>query len=210
MNFLIIFIISYIIGSFPTAFIICRFLSGRDIRTMGSGNVGATNVARLFGFKYGVITFLLDCFKGFLPVFLVIRSYGIHSNLVFISAAAVLLGHMWPVFLGFKGGKGVASGVGIIIALNLPAACVSFGVFIVVFVMFRYISVSSITAAILMPFIMWYFASPLKIVVFISFASLLVVYMHRKNIRRLITKTEPVFSFPAMKGKSIKKEDIRK
>ncbi|MBN2191117.1 MAG: glycerol-3-phosphate 1-O-acyltransferase PlsY [Candidatus Aureabacteria bacterium] len=208
MSFLIVFVVSYIIGSFPTAFIICRLVSGKDIRTLGSGNVGATNVARLFGFKYGCITFLLDCLKGFLPVFLLIKFQSIDSNLVFISAAAVLLGHMWPVFLGFKGGKGVASGVGIIIALNPAAACVSLVVFAVVFVLFRYISLSSITAAVLMPFIMWYFASPLKIAAFVSLAAVLVVYMHKNNIRRLIAGTEPKFSFPKPAAGGGKKEGM--
>ncbi|MDD5644849.1 MAG: glycerol-3-phosphate 1-O-acyltransferase PlsY [bacterium] len=207
MNSLIVFTVSYIIGSLPTAFIICRLISGKDIRTLGSGNVGATNVARLFGLKYGAITFALDCLKGFLPVFILAKCEGIQSDFILISAVAILAGHMWPVFLGFKGGKGVASGVGIVIALNPFAAGISFLIFAGMFVCFRYISASSVAAAVCMPFIMWYLGSSGKIVVFVSFAAILIVYMHRNNIRRLMKKTEPKFSFAKKMPAGIKKKD---
>ena len=185
-------LVSYLIGSFPTAYVICRLFKGVDIRLSGSGNVGATNVARVVGKGYGVLTLLLDVLKGFLPVFIC----GLYfEGYVVLAGAAVIAGHIWPVFLRFKGGKGIATGIGVIIALNYiaaVAACVLFGI---VVCLTRFVSVGSIVSAVVLPLVMWYLDEPLSVILFTAVAAVVVFYTHRENIKRLLKGNENKFSF---------------
>ena len=185
--------VSYLVGSFPTAYVICRLFKGVDIRLSGSGNVGATNVARVAGKGYGVVTLLLDVLKGFLPVFIC----GLYfDSYVVLSGAAVIAGHIWPVFLRFKGGKGVAAGVGVIVALNYIAAIAVFVLFFIILCLTRCVSVGSIVSAAVLPVVMWYLDEPLSVILFTAVAALVAIYTHRENIKRLLKGTENKFSFP--------------
>ena len=182
----------YLVGSFPTAYVICRLFKGIDIRLSGSGNVGATNVARVAGKGYGALTLLLVVLKGFLPVFIC----GLYfDDYVVLSGAAVIAGHIWPVFLRFKGGKGVAAGVGVLIALNYIAAVTVFVLFFIILCLTRFVSVGSIVSAVVLPFVMWYLDEPLSVILFTAVAAVVVIYTHRKNVKRLIKGNENRFSF---------------
>lgn len=184
---------AYLIGSLPFAVLISRAMNLADPRTYGSGNPGATNVLRSGNKAAAVLTLLGDGFKGWLAVWLVQRfgpSYGIGDAGVAFVAIAVFLGHLYPVFLRFRGGKGVATAAGVIIALNpwlAPAAALTW---LIVAVFFRYSSLASIAAAVLAPFYSafgWGFdARFVALVVIAGF----VVYRHRVNIRHLVTGTE--------------------
>ena len=142
----------YLIGAIPFGYLVYRWATGIDIRTVGSGNIGATNVGRLLGFRYFVLVFVLDVLKGFVPVLgvpLALRSLGLSppADLRFFVALAAILGHNFPVYLGFKGGKGVATSLGALLALE-PLSCAAAAVgFFVVFFLTRYVSLSSIAGA---------------------------------------------------------------
>ncbi len=193
-------LISYLIGSFPTAYVICRLLKGIDIRSSGSGNVGATNVARVVGKGYGALTLLLDVLKGFLPVFICGLFCG---GYVVLSGAAVIAGHIWPVFLRFKGGKGVAAGIGVIIALNYIAAIAVFVLFFIILCLTRFVSVGSIVSAAVLPVVMWYLDEPLSVILFTAAAAVVAIYTHRENIKRLLKGTENKFSFSKKTSKGV-------
>lgn len=195
---------SWLVGSIPGAYIMCRILKGADIRTLGSGNAGATNAYRVLGLKGALPALLVDFFKGFLPVFLVL-----HSGFTFVlpvvpvallAGTAAFIGHLFPVYIGFRGGKGVATGAGIMTALEplLFPACL--GVFLPVFLVTRKMSLASLCTAVSLPF--WYAGlSFLKgmlpdvyFLVFTVLIAVLVFVRHRKNIANLMGGTEkPLF-----------------
>lgn len=190
---ILLIIASYFIGSIPFAYIIVKLVKNIDIRTVGSGNVGATNVARVLG-KWGFISvFLLDLLKGFLPVFISYYFYG-QSIGTLIVATVVVLGHTYTVFLGFKGGKGVATGTGVFLALAPIEIGVAFIVFLIVFLISKMVSASSICAAIMLLIAVFinsdWFA--LKILTFIIV--FFVIFKHRANIVRIVKGEENKFS----------------
>lgn len=194
MNYLYILafaLIAYLIGSIPTGYIIVKLKTNQDIRTIGSGSTGATNVKRVLGKKWFFIVMLLDAFKGALPVMLAklltLDTYGIYAV---ISAIFVIIGHSKPIFLQFKGGKSVASGVGTILALN-PLAGLSIAVIwgIITYVS-KYVSLGSIIALILSPFLMYIFKNPIGYIVYCAIAAIYIVWLHRENIKRLIKGEE--------------------
>ncbi len=194
MNYLYILafaLIAYLIGSIPTGYIIVKLKTNQDIRTIGSGSTGATNVKRVLGKKWFFIVMLLDAFKGALPVILAklltLDTYGIYAV---ISAIFVIIGHSKPIFLQFKGGKSVASGVGTILALN-PLAGLSIAVIwgIITYVS-KYVSLGSIIALILSPFLMYIFKNPIGYIVYCAIAAIYIVWLHRENIKRLIKGEE--------------------
>jgi glycerol-3-phosphate acyltransferase PlsY len=169
--------------------------SGKDIRTMGSGNIGATNVYRAAGKKAGIVVLILDAAKGFLAVWLAALITQNHPIAVPLAALAVLLGHSYPVFLHFKGGKAVACSIGAFLYLAPLALSVIVLVFIAVVALSRYVSLGSIVAAAAFPLLAWRLDhSPRPVLVVSVLAALLIVYRHKPNILRLVNGEESVFA----------------
>lgn len=184
-------IVGYLIGSIPTGYLIVKSKTGEDIRNIGSGSTGATNVKRVLGKKWFFIVMLLDAFKGALPV--VLASQFLHSNsgiYPVIAAIMVLLGHSKPIFLNFKGGKSVASGVGTILALNWHVGIVIALVWGVVTYLSKYVSLGSIIALGVSPFVMWYLKSPIAYVGYCVLGAIYIIYLHRENVVRLVKGEE--------------------
>ena len=189
-------ILAYLIGSIPTGYIFVKLKTGQDIRQVGSGSTGATNVKRVLGKKWFFIVMLLDALKGALPVLIskyflsagmLLDPYGIYAV---ACAVFVIVGHSKPVFLGFKGGKSVASGVGTILALSPLAGLIIALIWGAVTYISRYVSLGSIVALVLSPFIMYFLNAPAAYVAYCALAAVYIVYLHRENIKRLIDGNE--------------------
>ena len=186
-------ILAYIIGSIPTGYLIVKSKTGDDIRTIGSGSTGATNVKRVLGKKWFFIVLLLDALKGAMPVILaklfatVFVSIGL---LPVLAAIAVIIGHSKSCFLDFKGGKSVASGVGTILALNFIVGAIIAVIWATITYTTKYVSVGSIIALLISPFLMFFFNAPIAYVVYCALGALYIVYLHRENIKRLIAGNE--------------------
>ena len=186
-------VMGYLIGSIPTRYLIVKAKTGQDIRKVGSGSTGATNVKRVLGKKWFFIVMLLDAIKGALPVVLAIlflHAYSQYGLTPVAAAVAVLLGHSKSVFLGFTGGKSVASGVGTILALN-PLVGLSVAVIwgIITWVS-KYVSLGSIIALAVSPFIMWAFKQPAGYIAYCALGAVYIIWLHRENIKRLIKGEE--------------------
>lgn len=190
----LVIIASYLIGSIPTGYLIVKGMTGQDIRTIGSGSTGATNVKRVLGKKWFFIVMLLDALKGALPVILAKLYAGDVSGVGLfpvLAAVAVIIGHSKPIFLQFKGGKSVASGVGTILALNWQVGLIIALVWSVVTYFSKYVSLGSIVALVLSPFIMKYVGhAPVAYVGYCALGAIYIVYLHRQNIVRLIKGEE--------------------
>ncbi len=190
---LIVIIISYIIGSIPTGYLIVKSKTGQDIRTIGSGSTGATNVKRVLGKKWFFTVMILDAIKGAIPVILakVFGTAGTSIGLLPVLAAiAVIIGHSKSCFLGFKGGKSVASGIGTILALNFYAGIIIAAVWGAVTYFTKYVSVGSIIALAISPFLMYSMKSPIAYIVYCGIGAIYIIYLHRENIKRLIAGNE--------------------
>ncbi len=182
---------SYILGAIPFGYLIYRQRTGRDIRGEGSGNIGATNVARLAGKGAGIVTLLLDVGKGFLAVRLAVWFVPADSDWKTYAALAVLVGHMFPVFLRFHGGKGVAAALGSFAALAPWAVLATLVAFVTIVFTRRYVSLGAMVAAILFVPAEWIFYHPPAVqMVGSSVAVTLILYKHRANIERLMAGTE--------------------
>ena len=187
--------LAYLLGSIPFGYLLVRVFRNEDIRASGSGNIGATNVARSGAKGLGLATLLLDLLKAFAAV--AIAQYLAPGNYDLAAAAAVaaILGHIYPVWLGFRGGKGVASALGAMLALDWRAGLCVFAVFLVVVLLTRYVSLGSILGAASYPFFSLYFL-PIRTPVFVGgivFIALLVIVKHHANIGRLLAGTESRF-----------------
>ena len=191
--------LAYLLGSIPFGYLLVRVFRKEDIRATGSGNIGATNVARSGAKGLGILTLLLDLLKAFAAVkiaqHLAPGTPGFPSDLAVAAGIAAILGHIFPIWLGFKGGKGVASALGVFIALVPMAALCGLGVFIVVFALTRYVSLASILAAVMLPVfcLLW---MPDRSPIFVGgviFIALLVIAKHHANIARLKQGTENRF-----------------
>lgn len=189
MKVLLILVVSYLIGSIPFSYLVARFWKGIDIRKLGSGNVGTTNVWRNAGPAAGILALAGDLGKGVLAVILA-KNFG-GATLVALAAAATLAGHCWPVFLGFRGGKLVATGVGVIAAISLPVGAIAVAIWLSVSGISRYISVGSIVAVVSIPFLMLAFHLELPYLVLGAFAAAFVLFKHIPNIKRILAGTEP-------------------
>jgi glycerol-3-phosphate acyltransferase PlsY len=190
---LLTLVVCYIIGSIPTAYILVKLVKGVDVRTIGSGNVGATNAGRVLGRWGFVVVLLLDALKGFLPVFFMLRiaaANGWSMNLALVAAAGVILGHSYTLFLKFKGGKGVATGLGVFLALAPLAVLIALGVFIVAVLIFRMISLGSILAAIVLTASAVLLYDWKALWVFTAILAIFVIYKHKSNISRILAGTE--------------------
>ena len=193
MNFLndfneifVIIAISYAFGSIPFGYLITKFFLKKDIRKIGSGNIGATNVLRTGNRIIGYSTLLLDVFKAILPL-IIIKIY--MNEYLFIASLSVFLGHVFPIWLKFKGGKGIATSVGILCCINLYLG-IGFGFFwIITLIIFKYSSLSSLVASLSIPFID-YFILKNELISFYIIMFVLIFYTHRENIKRLVNKEE--------------------
>ena len=183
---------SYLIGSIPTGYIIVKLFTGQDIRTVGSGSTGATNVKRVMGKKWFFVVMLLDALKGALPVVLTALFGADFAGglLPVLAAICVILGHSTSVFLNLSGGKSVASGVGTLLALDWQAGLIIAAVWGVVTWVSRYVSLGSVVALALSPLIMWFLNAPPAYIVYAVIAAIYVIYLHRENIKRLKEGTE--------------------
>ena len=186
---------SYLLGSIPFGYLLVRAVRGQDIRHTGSGNIGATNVSRTSP-ALGVLTLLLDALKGLASVLIARALFPGQSILPGAAALFAILGHMFPLWLKFRGGKGVATGLGSFVALVPKTILVMIGVFVLVFLVFRYVSLASIITVALFPLLAWILEprrNPPQTLVFMAIASLLIIARHHENIRRLLAHTEPRF-----------------
>jgi len=180
---------SYLLGSVLFGELIAR-AKGVNLREVGSGNVGATNVSRALGKKYGVVVFLLDMLKGFIPTALAVKLFGIDSLWVVLVGLAAVLGHMFPLYFGFKGGKGVATAFGVLLAVSPKVAVFSFLVWVLVVFFTRYASLGSIAASTSAVFFLVVSDVPTSVSTMALLIVLLIVYKHKDNISRLLSGTE--------------------
>ena len=195
IHWLPILAVAYLLGSIPFGYLLVRFFLKQDVRNIGSGNIGATNVARSGAKGLGILTLLLDCLKGLVAV-LIARHFGSGNlDLAALAAVAAILGHIFPIWLRFKGGKGIATALGVFLALSWPTALCALAVFTLVTLASKYVSLGSILGAAALPMFMMYF-QPYRSPTFISstiFISLLCIMKHKANIARLKSGTESKF-----------------
>ncbi|MFP5229144.1 MAG: glycerol-3-phosphate 1-O-acyltransferase PlsY [Acidobacteriota bacterium] len=198
--YLVAGMVAYLLGSIPFGYLLVRFFRKEDIRQKGSGNIGATNVMRSGSRGLGAVTFLLDVLKGFFAVWLC-SAYAmraglipeVHSNGVAIAALCVVLGHIYTLWLGFKGGKGVATAFGVFLALALWAALAALAVFALVFALSRYVSLGSILSAIAFPIFALVLHHPPRTpleTAMLFVIPIIVIVKHHQNIGRLMSGTE--------------------
>lgn len=189
LHFLLGFVLGHVCGSVPSGLWLVQAFHGIDIRNYGSKNIGTTNVFRIVGPKTAVLVLIADAFKGILAVG--IMSYFFHNPLLdVVTALGALLGHNYSLFLGFKGGKGVATALGLLIFMMPKVAVASFGIWLVCVLLTRYVSLGSIMAAIFTPPLAWYLGYPSAYMIFSVVAAFFVVLRHKENIHRLLTGTE--------------------
>lgn len=189
LHFLLGFVLGHVCGSVPSGLWLVQAFHGIDIRNYGSKNIGTTNVFRIVGPKTAVLVLIADAFKGILAVG--IMSYFFHNPLLdVVTALGALLGHNYSLFLGFKGGKGVATALGLLIFMMPKVAVASFGIWLVCVLLTRYVSLGSIMAAIFTPLLALYLGYPSAYVIFSVVAAFFVVLRHKENIHRLLTGTE--------------------
>lgn len=215
-----IVILSYLVGSIPTSLIVSKAIKGIDIRNYGSGNAGGTNVMRVLGWKEGLFVILFDAFKGVIAVVLIARLH--YGNIPFenitpfddftlvqiIAGIAAVIGHIWTVFAGFKGGKGIATALGMLMMIITIDMLVAIGVFVLVVIISRYVSLGSLLGAISVPLTLIIRENIFNVNIpsyntllpFVIFLALLVIYTHRKNVVRLIEGTETKLSFKKKKA----------
>ncbi len=177
-------VLAYLVGSLSTAIITCKLTGLPDPRGQGSGNPGATNVLRFGGKKIAIIVLLGDMIKGLLPV-AVVSLMGASPLLVALTGAAAFLGHLYPVFFSFKGGKGVATALGVILAISWPAGFTVLAVWLLVAFTLRYSSLAALCASVSAPLIVWLYRPDIELLVMMIGMSLLLVWRHRSNIQNL-------------------------
>jgi acyl phosphate:glycerol-3-phosphate acyltransferase len=200
---LVLAVVSYLLGAIPFGFLIAR-ARGIDIRKVGSGNIGATNVFRSVGKSWGILTFALDVLKGFVPAFLFPLAVQLADHAEpaagwrLLCGCLAIIGHNWPIYLGFKGGKGVATSTGAMLGIAPIAMLIGLGSWILVFAASRYVSLASILAAVVIACAAWplYRSGGLLLPVALTALAILVVIRHKSNIQRLLSGTEHRFGKP--------------
>jgi glycerol-3-phosphate acyltransferase PlsY len=188
LQIILILTLAYLLGSIPFSLIIARLFKGIDIRNHGSGNIGATNVLRTVGKKEAALALIADILKGVLPVLFTV--FVLEEVWIAATAVFVVLGHVFPIFAGLKGGKGVATSLGALIVIIPAGVIVSLIVWFLVLIVFRYASLASISAAIALPAICWGLTTPLAFTAAASINAVIIILKHTGNIKRLITGTE--------------------
>lgn len=204
--------VAYFLGSIPFGLLLGKLFGAADIRKTGSGNIGATNVARAAGPVAGVLTLLLDAGKGALAVELAARLSGESATWMMIAGLCALAGHCFPVWLGFRGGKGIATAGGVFLVLCPLALLGAVILFVLVVIYWRLVSLGSISAAAAMPLLIYFLWAPRHapphVITFGTLAAvLIVIYKHDANIQRMVEGTEPRFSFRKKKTGKEEKED---
>jgi glycerol-3-phosphate acyltransferase PlsY len=182
-------IIAYLLGAIPFGYLIGKW-KGLDIRQKGSGNIGATNVARVLGKQYGIAVFVLDFLKGFIPTYIAVRWFGLDSWMVTWVGLAAVLGHMFTPFLGFKGGKGVATSAGVLFGISPLLGLITLAVWFIVYKLSGYVSLGSIIAAFTAIFLGGMFAFPKNVLFLIGIVAVLILIKHKSNVERLIEGRE--------------------
>ncbi len=183
-------ILGYILGSIPSGWLAGRWLKDIDLRELGSGSTGATNVLRQVGKGPALVVFLIDVGKGAAAV-LIARALGLGDWIQVLAGLTALAGHIWPVWLGFKGGKAVATGFGMFLGLAWPVGLASFGVFLLTLWLFRIVSLSSVLAAVSLPLLMIRFSGIGSYILIALVAMGLVIWRHRSNLSRILEGSEP-------------------
>lgn len=201
ISLIIIIVLSYLVGSIPTSIIMSKLFRSIDIRDHGSGNAGATNAFRVLGWKIGSVVMLVDVGKGVFATLIIstlrLDAIGLQPEVIKIIAGLMaVLGHIWTIFAGFRGGKGVGTGAGMLIALYPLAALICFLIFTTVLLTVRIVSISSMTAATSLPIVLWLLKSfcnyPVSdiLLYFSIFIAMLIIFTHRSNIKRLLKGEE--------------------
>ena len=183
-------ILGYLLGSIPSGWIAGRWIKGIDLRELGSGSTGATNVLRQVGKGPALVVFLIDVGKGAAAVLLA-RAFGQSDWIQVLAGLTALAGHIWPVWLNFKGGKAVATGFGMFLGLAWPVGLASFGVFLLTLWLFRIVSLSSVLAAVSLPLLMIRFSGIGSYILIALVAMGLVLWRHRSNLSRILEGSEP-------------------
>jgi acyl phosphate:glycerol-3-phosphate acyltransferase len=191
-------LLAYLLGSIPFGLLLVRARSGKDIRALGSGNIGATNVARTSGWSIGVATLLLDSAKGFFAVWQMGHFSANSIRFMMLAALAAIAGHIFPVWLRFSGGKGVATAAGAFLAISWPAVVAAVAVFFIVALFWRYVSLASVSAAASLPLLVYVLyaprhAPPVAVSAGTLLVAALIIVKHKENIHRLMAGTEPRF-----------------
>jgi acyl phosphate:glycerol-3-phosphate acyltransferase len=191
--------LGYLLGSIPFGLLVGKLFGGKDVRQHGSGNIGAANVSRTAGPVAGILTLVLDAAKGATAVWIASHLTGQNAAAMMVGGLAALFGHCFSIWLGFKGGKGVATGLGLFAALCPLAALCAFALFVLALLFWRYASLASLMATASMPLLVYFLwapglARPLTINIGTLLAAALIFYQHRENLRRLSAGTEPKFS----------------
>jgi len=196
MNLLIL-LLGYLLGSFPSGYLAGRIIKGIDIRSIGSGSTGATNVLRHIGKRAAIAVFLIDVSKGIISILLA-KYLLLNDSWQVTVGLSALLGHIWPVWLKWRGGKAVATGLGVFLGISWQVGLASLGVFLLVISLFRIVSLASVIASLSLPLIMYLsfnnsdFSIPYLLISLL--AMVLVIWRHRENINRLIKGKEPIIS----------------
>ena len=194
-----ILFLGYLFGSFPSGYLAGRIVKGIDIRSLGSGSTGATNVLRHIGKRAAITVFLLDVFKGVISILLA-KYFLLNDSWQVAIGLSTLIGHIWPVWLNWRGGKAVATGLGIFLGLSWQVGLATLGVFILMITLFRIVSLASVSAALALPFIMFISfktsSISLPFLVISLLAMTLVIWRHRENIHRLMKGKEPKIGKP--------------
>ena len=209
---ILITILAYLLGSIPTSIWISRSFFNIDIRDYGSGNAGATNTFRVLGIKAGIVVFIVDILKGFLAVNLIyltdyyIPDSGDYINIQLLLGIAAMLGHIFPIYAGFRGGKGVATLFGVICAISFYPTLIMAGIFVLTLVITRYVSLSSMISGFSFPvlIIVIFKETTPSLVIFSLIMAVLMLFTHQKNIERLLNKEEKKADFSKLKPKKRK------
>ncbi len=216
----VIIILSYLVGSIPTSIIVSKLSKGIDIRDYGSGNAGGTNVMRVLGWKQGLFVIFLDAMKGVLAVVVIARlhdgsmpftnmtPFDDFTLVQIIAGISAVIGHIWTVFAGFKGGKGIATALGMLLMISTVDMLIAIGIFVAVVGISRYVSLGSIIGAISIPLILFVRENIFNVNIpgyntllpFVIFLTLLVIFTHRKNVIRLLNGSEHKISFSKKKS----------
>jgi len=194
MTLFLLLLAAYLIGAIPTGIVLTRLTGGEDLRKVGSGNIGATNVYRTAGRKLGILTLIGDCLKGVVPLLIAIQVFKFGEADLALVGLAAFIGHCYPIYLRFKGGKGVATALGVFLVLSPQSILCAFALFALTLWRWRYISLASISAAGAIPFLVLLLERSLPLFLTTLVIAGIVIWRHKANIDRLLAGTENKFN----------------